>query len=149
MLRYVPFLCILIRILGHVRNEFGNARVVPAPVARLSSVCAHELENLWMDFHKISCWVVFLKSVDTFQFQLKSDTNNGHFTNRYTRVCLPLLKWPRNRWGKSPEIPWYQPTRQRQKHCTLKSYLPRTIFIPLAPFGKIIFYERARTAYHK
>jgi hypothetical protein len=39
-----------------------------------------KLQNHWMDFHKIWYWGVLLKCICTFQFWLKSNNNNGHFT---------------------------------------------------------------------
>jgi hypothetical protein len=48
-----------------------------------------QLENPWTDFHESCYCEVSLKSVDTFHFWLKSDSNNEH---TYTRFCAS--KWP-------------------------------------------------------
>jgi hypothetical protein len=57
------------------------------------SVGMQQLENHWTDFDNICNWRVFLKFVDTIQFHLMSDKNNGHLKTRgflRTEVTLKL-----------------------------------------------------------
>jgi hypothetical protein len=45
-----------------------------------------QFENRSKNLHEILYRRVLLKSVDTFQFRLKSDKNRGHFTMQCRRV---------------------------------------------------------------
>jgi hypothetical protein len=44
------------------------------PFVRMEQLCSH-----WTDFHEICYLGMFRKSVETIQFSLKSDKNNGYF----------------------------------------------------------------------
>jgi hypothetical protein len=46
------------------------------------SVCTEHLGSHWTDFHEISYFNMFSKSVQKIQVSSKSDKNNGHFTRR-------------------------------------------------------------------
>jgi hypothetical protein len=82
-----------------------------------------QLESGWTDFHEIWYWEVLLKSVDTFQFWLKSDNNNVHFTWRPTCVSkrrgISKLHWLP--WSRS-EVKLWQTSQNRyaMRACSVK-----------------------------
>ena len=44
-----------------------------------ASVLMEQLDSLWTDFHEISYFSIFRKTVEKIQVLLKSDKNNGYF----------------------------------------------------------------------
>jgi len=61
------------------------------------SVHMEQLGSHWTDFHDLSCWSIFRRSVEKFQTSLKSDKNNGHFYMksyaRFSYLALFFLEW--------------------------------------------------------
>lgn len=76
--------------LWHVYNK-----ILQKCIYRLHHVCLNihpsvhrvqQLTNHCLDFHKIWCSSVLLTFVDTYQFWLKSENNNVHFTLRSAHI---------------------------------------------------------------
>jgi hypothetical protein len=63
------------------------AKLRKSTVSFVMSVCSH-----WTDFHEISYWKMFRKSVKTFQDQFKSHKNNGYFTWRLMYICGSIFQ---------------------------------------------------------
>jgi hypothetical protein len=101
--RHTPVLCYsLYRTHGthlcHVRSILCTRHTPASDVCPSAHMC--QLDYCWMDFHEILYWGVSLKFVDKFQFWLKSDDNNGHFT--WTPTCVSVR-------GSDLEISWGNP----------------------------------------
>jgi hypothetical protein len=90
----------LLRVYERLSVSQEQVRELPAPIFRrvrkiakkrllaLSclSVRLEQLGSHWTDFHEILRFGIFRKTVENFQFPLKSDKNNRYFTRRSIHI---------------------------------------------------------------